>query len=62
MARVNRVLELLAREQIDCVIIKDVTTIRYITGFSGDSSLFYLAAARAFSLLTVATLSRPRLS
>lgn len=42
MARVNRVLELLAREQIDCVIIKDVTTIRYITGFSGDSSLFYL--------------------
>lgn len=42
MARINRVLELLAREQIDCVIIKDVTTIRYITGFSGDSSLFYL--------------------
>lgn len=42
VARINRVLELMAKEQVDCVIIKDVTTIRYITGFSGDSSLFYL--------------------
>ena len=42
MARINRVLEIMAREQIDCVIIKDVTTIRYLTGFSGDSSLLYM--------------------
>lgn len=42
MARINRVLEIMAKEQIDCVIIKDVTTIRYLTGFSGDSSLLYM--------------------
>ncbi|WP_405383881.1 aminopeptidase P family protein [Phascolarctobacterium sp.] len=42
MTRINRVLELMAKLYIDCVIIKDVTTIRYLTGFTGDSSLFYL--------------------
>jgi Xaa-Pro aminopeptidase len=42
MTRLNRVLEVMAKEQVDCVIIKDETTIRYVTGFSGDSSLFYL--------------------
>lgn len=42
MTRINRVLEIMAREQVDCVIIKDVTTIRYLSGFSGDSSLLYL--------------------
>lgn len=42
MTRLNRVLEVMAREQVDSVIIKDETTIRYVTGFSGDSSLFYL--------------------
>ncbi len=42
MTRLNKVLEVMAHEQVDCVIIKDATTIRYVTGFSGDSSLFYL--------------------
>ena len=42
MTRLNKVLEVMAKEQVDCVIIKDETTIRYVTGFSGDSSLFYL--------------------
>ena len=32
----------MAKLVVDCVIIKDVTTIRYLTGFTGDSSLFYL--------------------
>ncbi len=42
MTRINKVLETMARMQVDSVIIKDVTTIRYLTGFTGDSSLFYL--------------------
>ena len=42
MTRINRVLELMAKHVVDSVIIKDVTTIRYLTGFTGDSSLFYL--------------------
>ncbi len=42
MTRVNKVLEVMARLQIDSVILKDVTTIRYLTGFTGDSSLLYL--------------------
>ena len=42
MTRINKVLELMAKLVVDCVIIKDVTTIRYLTGCTGDSSLFYL--------------------
>lgn len=42
MTRINKVLEIMARMQVDSVIIKDVTTIRYLTGFTGDSSLLYL--------------------
>ena len=42
MTRINKVLELMAKLTVDSVIIKDVTTIRYLTGFTGDSSLFYL--------------------
>ena len=42
MTRINRVLEHMAKLQVDSVIIKDVTTIRYLTGFTGDSSLLYL--------------------
>lgn len=38
----NRVLEHMTKMDVDCVIIKDVTTIRYLTGFTGDSSLLYL--------------------
>ena len=32
MTRINRVLEHMAKLQVDSVIIKDVTTIRYLTG------------------------------
>lgn len=42
MTRINRVLELMAKLRVDSVILKDVTTIRYLTGFTGDSSLLYL--------------------
>lgn len=42
MTRANKVWEIMAKEQLDCVIIKDITTIRYLTGFSGDSSLLYI--------------------
>ena len=42
MTRINKVFELMAKLTVDSVIIKDVTTIRYLTGFTGDSSLFYL--------------------
>ncbi len=42
MTRINKVLELMAKHAVDSVIIKDVTTIRYLTGFTGDSSLFYI--------------------
>lgn len=42
MTRINKVFELMAKHAVDSVIIKDVTTIRYLTGFTGDSSLFYL--------------------
>ncbi len=42
MTRVTKVLELMARMQLDSVILKDIPTIRYLTGFTGDSSLLYL--------------------
>lgn len=41
MTRINRVLDVMTKLKVDCVIIKDVTTIRYLTGFTGDSSLFF---------------------
>ncbi len=46
MTRLNKVLEIMARESVESVVIKDVTTIRYLTGFSGDSSLLYLDAGK----------------
>ena len=42
MARIKKVLELMAKLVVDCVIIKDVTTIRYLTGCTGDSGLVYV--------------------
>lgn len=45
MTRINKVLEVMAKQSVDSVIIKDVTTIRYLTGFTGDSSLLYLDRA-----------------
>lgn len=42
MTRINKVLEMMAKQNVDCVILKDGSTIRYLTGYSGDSALFYL--------------------
>lgn len=38
----ERVYQLMKQNGLDCLILKDETTIRYLTGFTGDSSLFYL--------------------
>lgn len=42
MSHIKKVLEIMVKMSLDCVIIKDVTTIRYLTGFTGDSSLLYV--------------------
>lgn len=42
MAHINKVLDILTKTGLDCVIIKDISTIRYLTGFTGDSSLLYV--------------------
>lgn len=34
--------DLLKKNNLDCFIIKDTVTIRYLTGFTGDSSLLFL--------------------
>ena len=39
MTRINKVLEIMAKHSVDSVIIKDVTTIRYLTGFTGKPAL-----------------------
>jgi Xaa-Pro aminopeptidase len=41
MERTGRIFHFLANKKLDCVIIKDVCAIRYLTGFTGDSSLLY---------------------
>ncbi len=46
MARINKVLKIMEKEQADCAVIRDVATIRYLTGFSGDSSLLYIDRSR----------------
>lgn len=40
----ERVYQTMIKCGVDCLIIKDETTVRYLTGFTGDSSLFYLDA------------------
>ena len=42
MTRLNKVLNVMARSGVEAVLLKDENTIRYVTGFSGDSSLLYL--------------------
>lgn len=48
MTRIARAMELMARYKVEGVILKDETTIRYLTGFTGDSSLLFLDGKRAF--------------
>lgn len=51
MQRLGRFLSLMASEGLDCVIVKDIPTIRYLTGFRGDSSLLY-ADSKSTVLIT----------
>ena len=44
MQRLGRFLSLMAKNGMDCVIVKDIPTIRYLSGFRGDSSLLYVDA------------------
>ena len=43
-AAFGQVLSLMAKNGLDCVIVKDIPTIRYLSGFRGDSSLLYVDA------------------
>ncbi len=42
MERLGKIYKFLRGRQLDCVLVKDVPTIRYLTGFTGDSSLLYV--------------------
>ncbi len=46
MTRINKILAVMAEEHVDCAIIKDPVTVRYLTGFTGDSSIFYIDGKR----------------
>ena len=47
MPRIGKIFDFLEKEHLDCVVIKDVNTIRYLTGFRGDSSILYADDRRA---------------
>ena len=41
MERIGRIFKFMKQHDLDCIAIKDVCTIRYLTGFTGDSSILY---------------------
>lgn len=41
MERTGRIFKFLKEHELDCIAIKDACTIRYLTGFTGDSSVLY---------------------
>ena len=47
MTRIARAKELMSKHEVDGILLKDESTIRYLTGFTGDSSLLYLSSKRA---------------
>jgi Xaa-Pro aminopeptidase len=51
MERIERILKFLKENDLECIAIKDICTIRYLTGFTGDSSILY-ADDRAAVLVT----------
>ena len=51
MERLGKLFKFLRGHELDCILVKDVPTIRYLTGFTGDSSLLY-ADDRVAILLT----------
>jgi Xaa-Pro aminopeptidase len=42
MERLGKLFKFLRGHELDCILVKDVPTIRYLTGFTGDSSLLYV--------------------
>ncbi len=44
--RIRRVLELMKQADVDCLIIKNRSNIRYITGFTGDAGILYIDDVR----------------
>ena len=41
MERIGRIFKFMKEHGLACIAIKDVYTIRYLTGFTGDSSILY---------------------
>lgn len=41
MERIGRIFKFMKQHELDCIAIKDICTIRYLTGFTGDSSILY---------------------
>jgi len=41
MERIGRIFKFMKEKDLECIAIKDVYTIRYLTGFTGDSSILY---------------------
>lgn len=47
MTRLKKVLSVMVQKHIDGILLKDENTIRYVCGFSGDSSLLYIDHGQA---------------
>ena len=41
MERIGRIFKFMKEQGLPCIAIKDVYTIRYLTGFTGDSGILY---------------------
>lgn len=41
MERIGRIFKFMKQHGLECMAVKDVSAIRYLTGFTGDSSLLY---------------------
>ena len=41
MERIGRIFKFMKEHGLDCIAVKDICTIRYLTGFTGDSSVLY---------------------
>lgn len=46
-ARIEKLRKLLADQQVDCLLVTGETDVRYLAGFSGDSSYLLISASRA---------------
>ena len=41
MERIGRIFKFMKEHGLDCITVKDICTIRYLTGFTGDSAVLY---------------------